>query len=296
MSDIAVSFEFTPPYNPEAANMLARCAAALTEFENDFISVNFGGGLVPKDRAFKSLKTLGTRHDAKMVAHIISTGLNKLEVNEIALSYKRAGVDKIIAVRGNPELRRLIGQDDQSYQNAIEMMQALSKLAPFQFIAAGFPEGHPFGAVYENDIEDIKAKIDAGATEIITHFCYDNQKILRFRDALAAVGISVPIRVGILPLIHIKKTYNLARQYKIEMPEKLTEKLFSLMDVPQSEIVMNNLAAHFSLCQMDDLKENGFDKFHFYTLNQTDIILTLCHQLDIKMRTFHNAFKLSEVS
>ena len=254
MSDISVSFEFTPPYNPDAANMLSQCAAELTKLEHDFISVNFGGGLVPKDRAFKSLKTLASRHDTNMVAHIICTGLDKLEVNEIALSYKRAGIDNIIAVRGNPELRPLAAQGTSSYENAIEMMEALSKLSPFNFFAVGFPEGHPLGSVYGNEIDDIKAKIDAGATEIITQFCFDNNKLFDFRDKLAAVGIHVPIRVGILPLVHIKKTYNLARQYKISMPDKIVDQLFSLVDDPKNKIIINNLAAHHSIMQMDEIK------------------------------------------
>ena len=165
------------------------------------------------------------------------------------------------------------------YQNAADLVAGLKRIADFEISVAGYPEKHPESLTTEADIDNLKAKVDAGADRIITQFGFDNTQFLRYLERARAAGIWVPISPGIVPIHNFKQVAGFAKRAGASVPSWLARRFEGLED---DSATTHLVAAAVATEQVMDLVDEGIKKFHFYTLNRADLVYAICHLLGLR--------------
>ncbi|MEM6602819.1 MAG: methylenetetrahydrofolate reductase [Pseudomonadota bacterium] len=293
MSELSISFEFQPPYSPDAARRLEGAAQRLTAFAHDFSIMHWGAGAVPADRALKAIKSLKKICHTKIVAHFAQNSMKKSDITNFAQRYNACDIDHIYLTRSFSHYGRAFQQHEMQYKNILDMMRDLKNVADFNFIVSVFPESKFFDV---QNIDYIKRAIDAGARHVISHICYNNDHILALRDKLVQNNIHIPLRVGIMPLTKIKKTYNLVRQYGISVQDAHAKTLFEMTEDQEDKFAIDGLAAHYALLQCQELIQEGITDFHFLTQNLYQSVYIICKALNVKRQYPHRAEHIDTVS
>jgi methylenetetrahydrofolate reductase (NADPH) len=167
---------------------------------------------------------------------------------------------------------------DGGYQRASELVGGLRRIADFDIAVAAYPESHPDSPSPRADIDNLKAKQDAGAATAITQYCFDTDAILRFRDRAAAAGITIPIVPGIMPIVNFASIVNFSARCGASIPDWLAGQFEGLQDDPETTAMV---AASVASEQCRTLIDEGFDSFHFYTLNKAPLSYAVCRYLGI---------------
>ncbi len=157
-------------------------------------------------------------------------------------------------------------------------MAGLKRLARFEISVAAYPEKHPDSPSIEADIDNLKAKVDAGADRAITQFFFDNDEFLRFLDRVRARGIDVPIVPGIVPIHNFSQVAGFASEPARGVPDWLARRFDGLENDPATAPLV---AAAVAAEQVLDLVDTGIRHFHFYTLNRADLVYAICHLLGL---------------
>lgn len=277
--DTKVSFEFFPPKTDEATAQFWATFDALEPLDPSFVSVTYGAGGTTRERTLGAVSALAKR-GAPVAAHLTCVSASRDEVDAVADSFWEAGVRHIVALRGDgQEADGSYSAHPQGYANAAELVAGLSKRHPFEISVAAYPEIHPESASAQADIDNLKRKIDAGATRAITQFFFDVERLLRFRDAAAAAGITAEIVPGILPVSNVKQTRKFAAQCGATIPGWMDSLFEGLDSHPGTrQMVAATIAAE--LCQQ--LTVEGVRHFHFYTLNRSELSYAVCHLLGLR--------------
>jgi len=205
-------------------------------------------------------------------------------VNGVIEDYWRAGVRHIVALRGDPPGRigGTYSPRVDGYANATELARAIGAIAPFEISVGLYPQVHPESPSAANDIEVLKAKIDAGATRAITQFFFDIDGFLRFADQVRGAGVNIPISVGIMPVTNFKGLRKMAEPCGIAIPNWLARLFEGLDQDPATRaLIAGSVAAE--MCAR--LEEEGFSDFHFYTLNRADLVYAICRVLGLREAT-----------
>ncbi len=162
---------------------------------------------------------------------------------------------------------------------AADLVRGLRGVAAFDISVAAYPEGHPESASIAADIENLKRKIDAGASRAITQFFFDTDAYLRFRDLCAAAGIRAPIVPGILPITRFPQLQRFAARCGASVPQWLSRRFEGLDEDPETRRM---IAANVAIEQVQRLRAAGVDEFHFYTLNRAELTYAICHALGLR--------------
>ena len=158
-------------------------------------------------------------------------------------------------------------------------IEGIRKIAPFEISVSAYPERHPDSASAAQDIQLLKQKVDSGATRALTQFGFDNAAFARFRDAAAREGIDIPIVPGLIPTTNIKGIARMAAKAGATVPDWLTRLYEGLDHDPETRRL---IAAAVLAEQVEQLRAEGFDQFHFYTLNQADLTYAACRLLGMQ--------------
>ena len=204
--DIGVSFEFFPPKTEAMETTLWRSVETLAPLAPRFVSVTYGAGGSTRERTHATVARIAAESGVPPAAHLTCVEASRAEINEVAEAYWEAGVRHIVALRGDVPGGAPYSAHPQGYANAIELVAGLKAVAPFEISVAAYPETHPDADCPQADLDNLKRKLDAGATRAITQFFFSPDSFLRFRDAAAAVGIDAPIIPGILPVSNVSQT------------------------------------------------------------------------------------------
>ena len=279
--DISVSFEFFPPKTAKMEETLWQSVERLAPLRPDFVSVTYGAGGSTRERTHNTVARIVRETGLKPAAHLTCVNATKDEVDEVARAYWAAGVRHIVALRGDP----LEGPGTAyhphpgGYANAADLVAGLKKVAAFEISVAGYPEKHPESTSLAADIDNLKAKVDAGADRVITQFGFDNAHYLRFLERARASGIWVPIMPGIVPIHNFKQVAGFATRAGASMPSWLARRFEGLENDPATTHLV---AAAVATEQAMDLVDEGVKKFHFYSLNRADLVYAICHLLGLR--------------
>ena len=215
-------------------------------------------------------------------------GASRGEVDDVVRSYETAGVRHIVALRGDAAEGpgHAYTAHDKGYENAADLVAGIAKIGGFEISVAAYPEKHPDSPSIEADIDNLKAKIDAGADRAITQFFFNNDHFFRFMDRVLAAGITVPVTPGIIPIANFNQVTKFAAMCDTEVPEWLAHRFEGLEDDPKTAQL---IAATIAADQVTDLVENGVRDFHFYTLNRADLVYAICHMLGLRDKTKENS-------
>jgi methylenetetrahydrofolate reductase (NADPH) len=278
--DIAVSFEFFPPKTEKMEATLWQSVKTLEPLAPRFVSVTYGAGGSTRERTHATVVRIQRETSLQAAAHLTCVEASRGEIDDIARAYWDAGIRHIVALRGDPpEPGKPFAPHPQGYANAAELVAGLKKVAPFEISVAAYPECHPDSADELADLDNLKRKFDAGADRAISQFFFSPACFLKFRDAVAAAGISAEITPGILPVSNVAQTRKFAAMCGAGIPAWLDRLFEGLDDLPAArQLVAATVAAE--LCAQ--LYAGGVRQFHFYTLNRAELSYAICHLLGLR--------------
>ncbi len=279
-ASLTASFEFFPPRTPELRSGLEETVDRLRALGPTFVSVTYGAGGTTREETFDTviaLRSLGL----EVAAHLTCVGHSRAEVLANAERYRDAGVTRILALRGDLPAGAVAPPAD-GFAHASDLVAALRDVGIRHVAVAGFPEGHPeTGFDLDREIENLKRKEAAGATQAITQFCLENDTILRYVDRARAAGIELEIVPGILPIVNAAQTRGFAEKIGATVPAWIDHVLEGLDDDPATrDLVAASVAAE----QCADLAAHGLGHVHFYTLNRAPLTYAVCRILGIRVR------------
>jgi methylenetetrahydrofolate reductase (NADPH) len=277
---LKVSFEFSPPKTAEAEENLWRCIRRLEPLKPDFVSVTYGAGGSTRDRTHNTVKRIVEETQLAPAAHLTCVAHTKGEIEEIVRGYWDAGIRHIVALRGDmPGMQGKYEAHPQGYAATPELIEGIRKIAPFEISVSAYPERHPDSASEAQDVELLKAKVGAGATRALTQFGFDTELMARFRDRVVRAGVDVPIVPGLIPSTNIKGIARMAATAGASVPDWLA-RLYDGLDADADTRKL--IAATVLAEQVEELRAEGFDQFHFYTLNQADLTFAACCLLGMR--------------
>ena len=167
----------------------------------NFLLLFLGAGGGEREKSNYLEKKIKKKSNTPVAGHLTCLDMSKEEINTIALHWLNNGINKIVALRGDVRKKdSKYKPHEKGYTNAADMVRGLKKLGNFEIAVAGYPDKHPESKNENEDLENLKIKVDQGADKIITQFFFDHEKFLRFRDKSIALGIKAPIIPGILPI------------------------------------------------------------------------------------------------
>ena len=276
----SVSFEFFPPKSAESEENLWRAITRLAPLAPKFVSVTYGAGGSTRERTHRTVKRLLTESALVPAAHLTCVGATKTEIDQVADAYWESGVRHIVALRGDPpagatSYAPTIG----GYAFASDLVTGLKARHDFEVSVATFPEGHPDSLSLDRELDNLKRKIDAGASRAITQFFFDNWTYLRFVDRARKAGVAVPIIPGIMPVSNFQTMTKFAAMAGAAVPRSMAPLFEGLDNDPETrKLVAVTVAAE----QCRQLADAGVTEFHFYTLNRADLTYALCHILGLR--------------
>ena len=278
--DIEVSFEFFPPKNEKMGETLWRSVETLAPLGPRFASVTYGAGGSTRERTHQQVVRIQNEANIPAAAHLTCVEATRDQVDEVARHYWDEGIRHIVALRGDaPDGQGTYRPHPNGYANAVELIAGLKRVADFEISVAAYPEVHPDSPDRQADLDNLKAKFDAGATRAITQFFFDPECFFDFRDRAAAAGIEGEIVPGIMPVLSFAAVQRMSGLCGTAIPDWMEGLFDGLDDRPEArQLVSATIAAE--LCRR--LYAGGVRQFHFYTLNRAELSYAICHMLGMR--------------
>ncbi|HYB56712.1 MAG TPA: methylenetetrahydrofolate reductase [Alphaproteobacteria bacterium] len=277
---LRVSFEFFPPKSEEMERQLWHAVERLEPLQPRFVSVTYGAGGSTRERTHATVRRIRNETSLEPAAHLTCIGATQAEVDAVARDYWAAGIRHVVALRGDPPAGEAgYRPHPGGYAFAVDLVRGLKRIADFDITVAAYPEVHPEAASPAADLDNLKRKIDAGASRAITQFFFEADVYLRFVERCRRAGVSVPIVPGILPVTNFARVVQFAKACGAGIPAWLAGLFETLDDDPGTrQLVAATVAAE----QCRELYANGVSEFHFYTLNRADLAYAICHILGLR--------------
>ncbi len=275
-----VSFEFFPPKTAEMENRLWEVITRLEPLMPRFVSVTYGAGGSTRERTHATVRRIRVETSLEPAAHLTCVAATKAEIDAVARDYWAAGVRHIVALRGDPPAGgEAYTPHPDGYAYAADLVAGLKRVADFEISVAAYPESHPEAASAAADLDNLKRKVEAGASRAITQYFFDVDLFLRFRDRAAAHRIAVPIVPGILPVTNYAQVKKFSASCGASIPDWMEAHFAGLDGDPDTRRLV---AASIAAEQCRRLHAEGVHEFHFYTLNRADLIVAICHLLGVR--------------
>lgn len=275
-----VSFEFFPPNTSAMEETLWNSIERLSILRPRFVSVTYGADGSTRERTHAAVARILTETDLTAAPHLTCIGASRGEIDDIARQYWDMGVRHLVALRGDlPKDGEKYLPHPDGYAYGSNLVAGLKKVADFDISVAAYPEVHPEAPSPLFDLDNLKRKLDAGASRAITQFFFDVELYLRFRDLCATAGIDSTIVPGILPITRFPQLTRFAAQCGASVPDWLTRRFDGLEDDAETRQL---IAASVAIEQVRLLEKQGIEEFHFYTLNRSELTFAICHALGVR--------------
>jgi methylenetetrahydrofolate reductase (NADPH) len=255
------SFEFSPPRTPEAEAQLERALVELEPLRPSFVSVTYGAGGSTRERTHEIVTRINAETSMTSMAHLTCAAHTREQMREIVLRYGEAGIENILALRGDPPTDLDLPEGEFDY--AIDLVEFTRELGDFSIGVAAHPEPHPRSPSLEADRLHTAEKLRA-ADFAITQFFFDAHHYFELVESVRALGVDKPILPGIMPVTNIGGIQRMTQMQGSEFPSWLAEKLHAVEDDPAAVRAVG-IAEATRLC--DELIAGGAPGLHFYTMN-----------------------------
>ena len=278
----ALSFEFFPPKNEALETQLWTCIRRLEPLAPRFVSVTYGAGGTTQARTHATVTRLVRESSLIPAAHLTCVGASRAAVDAVAQDYWDSGVRHIVALRGDAPPGEDYVPHPDGYAYASDLVAGLRRIADFEISVAAYPEMHPTATDPDVDLDNLKRKLDAGASRAITQYFFDGEVFLRFLDRALAAGISAPIVPGIMPVTNYAQAKKFSAMCGASVPDWMGDMFSGTENDPETRRM---IAAIVAAEQVRLLQANGVDEFHFYTLNRPDLTYAIAHLLGVRPTT-----------
>lgn len=277
---VSLSFEFFPTIRPDLTQKLLNAVAHLNRYHPRFISVTYGAGGSTQSSSLALVDRLNACQESPVAAHLTCVGASRADINGTALRFYQAGSRHIVALRGDPAegVGHPFIPHRQGYRTSSELVSGLKTLAPFEISVGAYCERHPESPDWQTEINGLRKKVDAGADRALTQFFFGNDLFESYRERVAAAGIDIPIVPGILPIHNIDRVRSFANKCGATVPETVLERFSQFK--PGSRDALS-AAIDDTAKDIADLRRQGVDQFHFYTMNRSDLIIPILDRLGI---------------
>ena len=276
-----VSFEFFPPKQDQGFASLFETIDALRSLCPSYVSVTYGAGGSTRQRTVELVKRIKRDTGIEVMAHITCVGATQEQISGVLDALEAARVENVLPLRGDPpqgadRFEHVAG----GFRYANELVGFIRRRYRFCLGAACYPETHPEAASPEDDLANLKRKVDAGADFLITQLFFDNDDFLRFRDRAAGAGISVPMLAGIMPVRSLAQTQRFAKMCGAHIPAALLARLEAVRDSP---VQVRAVGIDHATSQCKQLLAEGVAGLHFYTLNHSTSTQSIYRQIQSRL-------------
>jgi methylenetetrahydrofolate reductase (NADPH) len=286
---LTFSIEFFPPKTPEGMDNLFAAVQELKALDPAFVSVTYGAGGSTQDTTLKVVKRLRYAEKLEVMCHLTIVNQPFHKVKGILGDLWGSEIENIIALAGDPPEGASAPwkAHPDGFRNSRELIEAAKRGQHgwydfFSVAIAGFPEGHPRSESRESDLRYTKEKVDAGADVIITQLFFDNEDFYRYCDELKAMGVTVPIVPGVLPIQSAAQVRRFTKLCGAKIPPRLEELLAGVEDDDEAAV---QLGIDYATEQCEGLLEYGVPGLHFYSLNKSRSVAAIHENLNLGART-----------
>ncbi len=272
------SYEFFPPRNLPMQRRFWRALGQLERLKPEFFSMTYGALGSAKKVSIDTALAMQEETPVPVAAHLTCADSSADQIETVARQFSQAGIKRIVALRGDADA----DEDNYAYSSTVEFIRKLKGIGDFDISVAAYPEVHPQAGSAEQDLQHLKAKLDAGANRAITQFFFNADAFLHFRDRAAAIGIDKPIVPGILPVHDFDKVKNFALRCGTQLPDYFEP---AYNRCKGDEQAAYNLSCDLTVALCETLISEGVEQIHLYTLNLTDMCLDVSLALGAEMST-----------
>jgi methylenetetrahydrofolate reductase (NADPH) len=274
----AFSYEFFPPRTTTMQRRFWRALGQLERLKPEFFSMTYGALGSTKQVSVDAALAMQSETPIPVAAHLTCADSSAGQIESLAREFHLAGIKRIVALRGDA----VASQNNYAYHSTVEFIHRLKEIDDFDISVAAYPEVHPQAVSAEQDLQHLKAKLDAGADRAITQFFFDADTFLRFRDRAVAIGIEKPIVPGILPIHDFDKVRNFAERCGAQLPDTFEPAYNQCKGDEQSAY---DLSCELAIALCEKLIREGVEQLHLYTLNLTDMCLDVSLALGAEVST-----------
>lgn len=256
------SFEIFPPKKNGSIDAIYNTLDGLADLRPDFISVTYGaGGSLPGCSTREIVSIIKEKYHTESIAHLTCVNSTKEDIDSIIKEFEQYGIENVLALRGdiNPDI-----PPKEDFKHASDLITYMKERSSLSFSGACYPEGHVESATLEEDIENLKRKVDAGADHLISQLFFDNACFYAFIEKVRAAGITVPIEAGIMPCVNANSIKRMVGLCGASLPPKFTKIIARFGDSPDA---MRDAGIAYANEQIIDLVSSGVDGIHLYTMN-----------------------------
>ncbi|XBC38231.1 MAG: methylenetetrahydrofolate reductase [Buchnera aphidicola (Floraphis choui)] len=277
---VDISFELFPPKNQIIQSNFWNTVNQLKLLNPIFFSVTCGAFSGEKNRTYDVVREVQNNTKIETAPHLTCIDFTKEELKQIAKTYWNNGIRHIVALRGD-----IKSSKDKPKMYASDLVKLLKDVANFDISVAAYPEVHPESRSANDDLISLKTKIDCGANRAITQFFFSVNHFLKFRDLCVSNGITIDIVPGIFPIINFKQLCHFSKMSNVVIPNWIYHMFDGLEDDYET---IKIIGASIAMDIVKVLYKEGVRKFHFYTLNKSELVIPICRVLGIRVNAFNN--------
>jgi methylenetetrahydrofolate reductase (NADPH) len=261
------SFEFFPPKTAAGEENFERALQELAPLEPSFVSVTYGAGGTTRDKTVETVRHIKDHHGLEAMAHFTCVGATTEELRTTLEEIRAAGIDNVLALRGDPPRGETEWTaSDGGLEYSHELVSLLRDDYDFTIAAACFPETHIHATSPEDDLRYLKQKVDAGVDYLITQLFFDNELYFDFVERARAIGITVPIIPGVMPITGYGQIARITSLCGATMPEHVLAELDARQEDAEA---VAEFGVSYATMQCADLLAKGAPGIHFCTLNRS---------------------------
>lgn len=267
------SCEVFPPKRNDDIYEIYRTLDELKLIKPDFISVTYGAGGSNSKKTATIAAYIQNICEVEAIAHMTAVGMDENLLTSLLFELKKKGIDNVLALRGDkPKLMSDEEFENRKYKYAMNLIPEIRSRGDFFVAAACYPEIHPESLNREEDIRYLKAKVDTGADCLITQMFFDNKVFYKFLEDIKKAGIEVPVLAGIMPVTAAKQLGTSVKLSGSSVPNELSQIIAKYGDDTDD---MKKAGIEYAVSQINDLKKNGVDGVHLYTMNKADVTMAI---------------------
>ena|SRR5210317_495933 len=265
-----ISYEFYPPKDLDYQKVVNEFSL-IEKHGPRFISITYGAMGSSQEKSIGLIKAFKEKTNIDIVSHLTLVGKSKTDLIKIINEFKSLGVSKVVALRGD-SLEGKFQSHPEGFHNTADFVKFLAELNVEVFVSA-YPEPHPDSEGFDFDLNLLKEKTIAGSNQCISQFCFSINDYKKLVDQISKKEINNELTAGIMPIYNIHSLCSMAKKCGIHIPAEIINQF--------SDDKVRNEKAAINICikQIKDLQNIGINNFHFYTLNQSSLLLEVFDEL-----------------